>query len=184
MVRNFVLVFLTAWSIPTLAQTASPGLSPEWEIKQMLTTFIAGFERFKPLLEQATPREWKSVSSTEPFLKQLKNAQEELKYLGYNVESLIHQPDTLPLALESFLRMQSLESTVLSLGDGIRKHQSPELADRLESVLAANSDNKEKLRRYLIELAAAREAEFRLVDQEAQKCRSFLAAPPRKDGRR
>jgi hypothetical protein len=180
-------VLLFFLPLASSAQVASPGLPPLWETKQMLTTFIAGFERLKPLLEQIKPQTWKDQVAGEAYQKQAHAAQDGLRFLGYNIENLIHQPDTLPVALESFLRMQSLESSIVAITGAIRRHQDTVLADRLEAVLAANSDNKEKLRQYLIDLAAAREEEFRLVDREAQKCRNFLSRPPAsntKDGKR
>lgn len=44
--------------------------------------------------------------------------------------------------------------------------------------IAENTANRERLQRYILELAAAREQEFRVADAEAQRCRQSLSRQP------
>jgi hypothetical protein len=71
-----------------------------------------------------------------------------------------------------------MESTLGSLVEGIRKYQNPALADLTQSVMAENSNNLDRLRHYLQDLAAQKEQEFQIADREAQRCRSVLLNQP------
>jgi hypothetical protein len=44
--------------------------------------------------------------------------------------------------------------------------------------MVGNSNNREKLRMHIVDLAAVREQEFQVVDQEAQRCRSAILRTP------
>ena len=61
-----------------------------------------------------------------------------------------------------------------SLVDGVRHYQNPAIGDLLMGVLAENSSNRDKLRQYITDLANTKEQEFKIVDQEAQRCRGVL----------
>ena len=51
----------------------------------------------------------------------------------------------------------------------------------LRSVIAENNASGQQLRQYLVDLAANKEQEFKVMDQEAQRCRAILMdSPPRK----
>ena len=57
------------------------------------------------------------------------------------------------------------------LVEGARKHQSPALADQMQTVISENSTNRDQLRQYMQDLAAQKEQEFKIADSEAQRCR-------------
>jgi hypothetical protein len=119
------------------------------------------------------------------YVSQWRGAEDELGYLGESVQALGKQPDRLTLALDAYFRMQSLEMRIDSLVDGVRRYQNPAVGDLLVGVLAGNSSNRDKLREYIAALAANQEQEFRIADQEAQRCRGVLSrqpapAPPKK----
>jgi hypothetical protein len=72
-----------------------------------------------------------------------------------------------------------------SLIDGVRKYQNPALADLLRSVLSENNASRQQLRQYLMDLASIKEQEFKVMDEEAQRCRESIsklptAVPPKK----
>jgi hypothetical protein len=48
----------------------------------------------------------------------------------------------------------------------------------LAGVVAENGASRDHLQQFVVELAADREAEFAIADQEAQRCRGFLARQP------
>jgi hypothetical protein len=58
---------------------------------------------------------------------------------------------------------------------GIRKYQNPAVAEMLAGLIADTSADRDKLRQYLVDLAADREQQFRVMDQEAQRCRAVLS---------
>jgi hypothetical protein len=80
--------------------------------------------------------------------------------------------------------MQGLETMVATLSEGVRKYQAPAVAQTLVAVAAENGANRDRLQSYIVNLAAERERDLQIMDREAQRCRSMLAAPPSKSGKK
>jgi hypothetical protein len=74
--------------------------------------------------------------------------------------------------------MLAMESTFGSVIEGIRKYQNPALAELVQAVMGENSVNRDRLRQYIQDLAEQKEQEFKVVDQEAQRCRDTLLHQP------
>jgi hypothetical protein len=83
--------------------------------------------------------------------------------------------------LELLFRIRALESMLGSLGDGLRKYQNPPMADLLNAAVAENLANRDRLQQYVMELATEKEQEFRVADQEAQRCRQSISRQPSRD---
>ncbi len=165
-----------AWLPGALAQP--PGLSPEWETRKMLAALAAQAQRLPPLLEQVRPQEWVAHGAPETYVAQWKSTQTEVGYLVRTATTLSERPERLTLALETLFRMQALEAFLNSLAEGVRRYQNPALADLLQGLMGENAANRERLRQYVIDLAAVREQEFEVADHEAQRCRAFLLRQP------
>jgi uncharacterized membrane protein len=71
-----------------------------------------------------------------------------------------------------------VETTLGSLTEGVRTYQNPALASIMQSVIAENSNNRDRLRQYLQDLATQKEEEFKVADREAQRCRAALLQQP------
>ncbi len=71
----------------------------------------------------------------------------------------------------------TLEVVLTSLVDGARKYQNPALADLLRSLMNENSASRQQLRQYIVDLAAAKEQELKVMDGEAQRCRQITSKP-------
>lgn len=173
----FPLVFFTF-----LARGQTPaGVSTAWDISPTLDALSAQSKRLKPILDQLTPQQWVSKGAPETYVAQWRDAQTELGYLVEAVKALEKQPDRLSLALSAYFRLQALELRLNSLVDGVRTYQNPAVGDLLVGVLGENATNRDKLRQYITDLAATKEQEFQIVDQEAQRCRGVLSrqAPAR-----
>jgi hypothetical protein len=52
------------------------------------------------------------------------------------------------------------------------------VADLLSGTMNENSANAMNLRNYLVDLAATKEAELKIADEEAQRCRSSMIKRP------
>jgi hypothetical protein len=48
----------------------------------------------------------------------------------------------------------------------------------LRSVLSENNASRQQLRQYLVDLAANKEQEFKVMDEEAQRCRESISKLP------
>jgi hypothetical protein len=168
----FVFFAFLAWG-----QTPA-GVSAEWDVSQTLGALSAQSERIKPVLDQLKPQEWVSKGAPEAYVAQWRGAEDELGYIVDSIRILEKQPDRLTLALETYFRLQSIETRINSLVDGVRRYQNPAVGDLLVGVLAENSSNTDKLRQYITDLAANKEQEFQTAAQEAQRCRGVLNRQP------
>ncbi len=150
------------------------GVSAPWDISQTVGALAAQAERLKPVLDQLTPEQWQSKGAPATYVAQWHAAQDEVGYVLRAADALGKQPDKLSLAFETYFRMQAVEAQINSLVEGVRRYQNPAVGDLMISVMAANSTNRDQLRQYITDLAETKEQEFRIVDQEAQRCRGTL----------
>jgi hypothetical protein len=171
-----------------LGQAQDAGMATEWDMRQTIDSLAKQARRVKPIMDEVKPQEWISKGAPEAYINQRREAENELNYLLDSSEAFARQPERLTLALTTLFRLQSLETKVVSLAEGVRNYQNGALGDLMIAVVKENSGNRDKLRQYVTELAAAKEQEFRVADQEAQRCRAMLskqpaprpAAPPKK----
>jgi hypothetical protein len=154
------------------------GVSAPWDISQTIQALADQAARLTPILNQLTPEEWETKGAPAAYTTQWHAAQDEVGYLVNAAKALEKQPEKLTLALETLFRLQAVESQVNTLVDGVRRYQNPAVGDLLVSVVAANSTNRDQLRQYITDLAKTKEQEFRIVDQEAQRCRGMLVRQP------
>jgi dephospho-CoA kinase len=73
--------------------------------------------------------------------------------------------------------MQSIDSMLASVEEGMRRYQTVASVQGLASLQAESGVNRDRLQRYIVNLAAEREKELRVMDEEAQRCRAALTAP-------
>jgi hypothetical protein len=174
-----VMKYLIALAcLASAAPAQNTGVQAGWDVSQMLDSLSAQAKRLKPILDQLTPQEWVAKGAPDAYVAQWKGAQNELGYLVDSAKALEQAPERLTLALDTYFRMQSLENRLNSLVEGVRNYQNPAVGDLLFGVAAENSANRDKLRQYITDLAATKEQEFKIVDQEAQRCRTNLSRQP------
>jgi hypothetical protein len=161
------------------------GVSSEWDIRKLLDSLDLEAQHLKPVVDQVKPEDWVAKGAPSAYVTQWKTAQAELRYLLSSSEALARQPEKLTLVLDTYFRMQAMESTVGSVLEGVRKYQNPALANLMQGVLGENSANRDRLRQYVQDLAAQKEQEFQVADREAQRCRDTLVRQPsRKAGQK
>ena len=165
---------------PSAASAQSGGLPPEWEIKKNMEALVSGIAKIKPVLDQIDPKKWVEQGAPDGYVTQHNEAGRTLGYLARSAEALGKKPDKLSQAMDAFFRLQFLEGTLQSLGQGIRRYQNPALGDLMDALVAENTTNREKLRQYMMELAAQKESEFDVIDREAQRCRSSIVGAPQR----
>lgn len=172
--KYFIALACLASAVPA----QNTGVQAGWDVSQMLDSLSAQAKRLKPILDQLTPQEWIAKGAPDTYVAQWKGAENELGYLVDSAKALAQSPERLTLALDTYFRMQSLEQRLGSLVEGVRNYQNPAVGDLMFGVLAENSANRDKLRQYITDLAATKEQEFKIVDQEAQRCRTNLSRQP------
>ncbi len=169
-----VFCFLTASLGYVQAQTADPSVATEWDVQKLLQSLALQAQHLTPVMDQVHPESWVSKGAPQTYVVQWKAAQAELKYLLNSSTAFSLQPDRLTLGLDTYFRMQAMESTLGSLIQGLQKYQSPDLARQLQLVVNENNTNRDHLRQYVQDLAAQKEQEFTIADREAQTCRAAL----------
>lgn len=155
----------------------SGGVDTEWDLRKLLDTLTASVQRLQPIVEQADPGKWSDASIAQSYSSQWKTAISEIQYLASSTKAFAKQPERLTLALDSYFRLQALEVTLGSFIEGARRHGNPAVADLIEATMRENSANREHLRGYVTELAQTKEEEFKVMDQEAQRCRATVSRP-------
>jgi hypothetical protein len=155
-----------------------PGLTSEWDARKLMDALGAQERHLKPIIDQVQPATWVSKGASSTYIAQWNTTQAQLKYLIASSDAFARQPERLSLGLDTYFRMQSVDSTLASLTEGVRKYQNPALASIMQSVIAENSTNRDRLRQYLQDLATQKEEEFQVADREAQRCRAALLQQP------
>lgn len=149
-----------------------------WDNSPHAAQLAAQARRLQPLLDQLKPADWLAKGAPDTYVKQLNGARQELADLTAAADALDKTPQKLTAALDTYFRLQSLEWRFESIIDAARKYENPAVGDQLLSVLRANSSNRDALRAYISDLAARKEQEFSIVNQDAQACRAQLAQIP------
>jgi hypothetical protein len=174
--RSSLLLLMLSAGASLAQQTAAPaGTSPEWDVKANMTSLAEDVRRLEPVLVQVQPSGWVEKGAPGTYIKQLQSSKASLQQLIAATDALAQNPDRLTSAIDALFRLERMELLLGSLKEGARKYQSPEIADQLTVLIAQNSIHRDRLRQHISDLAAAREQEIRLMDQEAQRCRSMLS---------
>ena len=167
------------------AQHPQPAdLETDWEIGAALQEIGDHATRLLPALNQIEARSWVDQGASETYAQQLQAAKDQTQSLADGAKALAKNPERLPLALELYFRMQSIDAMLASVEEGMRKYQNPASAQALASLQAEAGANRDRLQRYIVSLAAEREQELHVMDQEAQRCRGTLTAPASKSGKK
>jgi hypothetical protein len=154
------------------------GLAPEWEIGKVYSAISEHAKRLIPIIDQIDPNSWVAKGGSSAYITQWNSARAQAKAVVDSAQALAKPPLKLSPAIELVFRLQALETALSSLGEGLIRYQNPATAELLAGVVAENGANRDHLQQFVVELAAEREAEFAIADQEAQRCRGFLARQP------
>jgi hypothetical protein len=154
------------------------GVASEWDARKLIDALSAQAQHLKPLIDQVQPADWIAKGASETYVAQWNNTQTQLKYLISSSEAFSRQPERLALGLDTYFRMQAVDSVLASLAEGVGKYQNAALGYIMQSVIAENSANRGRLQQYLQDLATQKEQEFQVADREAQRCRGALLGQP------
>ena len=171
--RVRILALISMAGLWAVAQ--QPGVPTEWDVQKMVQNIASQSARVQPLVEQIHPKAW--VGASETYLQQWNSAHSQAQALKLSSDNLVQEPARLTAAIDTYFRLENLEVVLGSLIEGVRKYQNPALADLLRGVLSENSASRQQLRQYLVDLANIKEQEFKVMDQEAQRCRENISRP-------
>jgi hypothetical protein len=176
-------VILAQPSAAPQSQTPA-GLETSWEIAPVLQEIAAHAGRLLPQLDKVDARAWVEKGASDTYLAQLQSCKDQARALAADARALAANPEHLSAALEVLFRIQGLDNMLVSLEEGLRKYQGPAAAQQLAGVAAENGASRDRLQRYVVNLAAEREQELQIMDKEAQRCRGLVTQAPPKPGRK
>ncbi len=159
---------IIAAGLPLLAQ----GVTPVWGIRPTLKSLASQTQRLKPIIDDIKPSAWKDAPSS--YAAMHANLRAELESLVARFGELEKDPERMTPTLDTYFRLQALETLLASLGEGVRKYQNPDLADLILGLVSDSENSRTRLREYLLELVSTREHELKIMDAEAQRCRGGI----------
>jgi hypothetical protein len=179
------LIFLWTLAVTAFAQTAPPaGLEPSWDIGVVLEEIGKDTTRLLPILDSVNASEWTARGASDTYVAQLQSSKEQARAASAEAIALARNPEKLSSGLTLFFRLEGLENMLASIQEGARKYQNANVAQSLASTFGDSGANRERFRNYLVNLAAEREHQYEVMDQEAQRCRTLLMAPTPKSTRK
>jgi uncharacterized membrane protein YccC len=176
--RSTFRILAMASVAPLSALAQQPGVPTDWDVQKLVIAIAEQSARIQPLVEQIRPKEWVAKGASDTYVQQWDSAHAQAKTVKLSADNLVREPERLSAALDTYFRLQNLEVVLTSLIDGVRKYQNPALADLLRGVLSENSASRQQLRQYLVDLATVKEQEFKVMDEEAQRCRESISKLP------
>lgn len=144
----------------------------------MIDGLIKDNEQFEPVLDNIHPQDWIQKGASPVYVQQLQQAQQQTRDVVTTAKMLSQKTDQLSLALDEYFRLEALDSTARSLEEGIRRYADRSSADKISAVVAHNFSAREQFRDYLSSLAVSQEQNFKVADQEAQRCRGIISREP------
>ena len=153
------------------------GLESDWDIGAVLQQIGAHAARVLPVLDRADARQWAAKGAPEAYAAQLQSSKEQARALADGAKALSANPEALSAELQVLFREQGLETLLVSVAEAVRKYQSAAAAQELVALAAESGADRDRLERYVVNLAAEREKEYQVMDQEAQRCRAMVLAP-------
>jgi len=159
--------------------TKPAGLESAWVLRSILDDLLKDNEKLEPLLAQMNPREWVShKGASDVYLEQWQVAHTQLKDVIDVSKLLAQKTESMPLALDDYFRLEALEVTSRSLEEGVKRYGDRFTADQLGGLIARNFSRRERFRDYIRDLATSSEVNFKLADEEAQRCRGIISKEP------
>ncbi len=202
MARQLLLLAFTA-TLPVLAQSApqqpgkqlpplpkapaqqaaaaskpAAGLAAPWDVKQMLADLNARTQKLKPLLDQMHPQQWLDNGAPPTYVNQYYDTKARVDDTVRSAMALAQNTESLSLALDTYFRMEALENVARSLEQCIRRYGERRVADQLAALIAQDFNNRQRFRNYLGDLSIEREQQFKVADEEAQRCRGMISKEP------
>jgi hypothetical protein len=170
-------------SVPTPPSSQVPapqGVQAPWDVKRMLMELNSENEKLQPLIARMHPQQWLDNGAPPAYASQYLDARTRMDDQIRAVKRLSLQTDNLSIAIDTYFRMEAFEIVARSLGECIRKYGDRDMAEELSQLIALEFTNRQKFREYLRDLSTEREQEFKIADEEAQRCRGMISGEPQK----
>ena len=163
----------------TPAPPVAAGLDAPWGVRTILDEVVKQNQKLQPLLANLNPQQWYSKKgASSVYIQQWNLARRQLNDVVVTSQMLSQKTESLPLALDDYFRLEALETTARSLEEGARRYGERSTADQLSAAIAHNFNTRERFRDYISDLAKAQDQNFKVADEEAQRCRGMISREP------
>lgn len=160
-------------------QIAQTGLETPWAVQDILANLQQDNQQLQSLLSNLNPQQWEQKKGAPgAYILQWQTAKTQLEDVMTTTKLLAQKTDSLPVALDVYFRLEALEITARSLAEGAQRYADRATSDRLNLLIAHNFNSRERFRDYLRDLAATEEQNFKIADDEAQRCRGMISKEP------
>lgn len=160
-------------------QQAEQGLESPDEARAIVNKVIKEEDQLRGLLPSLNPQVWyekKGAPST--YVIQWQSAQQQLRDVDTVAKYFLLHIDSLAAAMDLYFRMEGLELSSKSLNEGAQRYADKPAADQLSQFVAHAFDNRQRFRDYVKDLATNMEQNYKIADEEAQRCRAQLSKEP------
>src|SRR5262249_12367845 len=96
-----------------------------------------------PGLEQVSAPGWVAKGAPDAYAAQLQSCKDQVRAITIEAAALARNPEKISAGLQLLFRFQGLETMLLSLEDGARKYQTPQVAQSLAAAFAATGANRQ-----------------------------------------
>src|SRR5581483_1625793 len=135
------------------------GLESPWDVRQILANLLKDNQELQPLLARINPQQWyDQKGAPSAYISQWQLAQRQLA--------------------DVVTTSKALALTARSLEEGAQKYADRTTSDRLSELIAHNFTNRQRFRDYIRDLAASTAQNFKIADEEAQRCRGMISKEP------
>lgn len=189
-----LLVFAAA--LPLLAQQVSQpaaaqqqpqiaGLESNYDARNLVEAAIKANQDLRPILDSLHPREWyEAKGAPATYNMQWQTAQNELHYVEIAGNAALQHVDSLSAMIDLYYRMEALEFTARSLDEGALQYAPRPEAQKLDAWIGQGFESRRRMREYIQDLATSLEQNFKIADEEAQRCRAELMQVPQSKKRK
>jgi hypothetical protein len=168
----------------TMPKPMPAGLESPWGLRNILAALVKDNEQMQGLITQLNPQQWHDEKGApSAYILPWTTAQRQVKDVVVASRLLSQNTESLSQALDTYFRLEALETSARSLQEGARNYADRASADKLDELLGRNFTDRERLRDYLRDLASSKEQDFKIADAEAQRCRGMISKEPPIRGR-
>jgi hypothetical protein len=193
---KWLLVVLISWSVSSKAQSpsavptptpaqqstlsqADAGLESPEEARALVRAVLKEEDQFKPLLDTLDPQSWASKKGAPTtYVAQWWAAQQQARDLDLVAKLFLQHIDSLKAAMDLYFWMEALETSARALNEGAQRYADRPQAEELATFVARNFDSRQRFREYMKDLATNVEQNYKVADEEAQRCRAVMSKEP------
>ena len=145
----------------------------------VVNALLRDCEDLRTVLLQLNPQQWYSVrGASSTYILQRNTAQQQVNDVLVTAKLFAAKTESISLAVDVYFRLEALEDTARSLSEGASRYADRQSSERLNRLIARNFNNREHFRDYVRDLSTTTEQNFKVADEEAQRCRGMISKEP------